>query len=140
MLILVRDVFHPQRTLGRIFIDGNFQCFTVEDTVRDGPKIPGSTAIPEGTYQILITESQRFKRPLPLLLNVPQFSGIRIHSGNTEADTEGCILVGQQRSKTGVLYSRAAMRILQARIAAVLAVTNGTCFITITSAPTPDAA
>jgi hypothetical protein len=82
-------------TLGLLCIDGLFECFTLEDTARHGaPKIPGETAIPEGTYPVTIDESARFKRLMPHVMDVPGFSGIRIHSGNTADDTEGCILLG----------------------------------------------
>jgi hypothetical protein len=88
------------RTIGTLMIDGVWECFTLEDPVRDiGPsgegKIIHDTAIPAGTYEIDITYSQRFKKEMPILLNVPFFTGIRIHAGNTAEDTWGCILVGQ---------------------------------------------
>lgn len=80
-------------TIGTLSIDGVFFCHTLEDPVRDS-KVYGQTAIPAGTYKVAITMSPRFKRELPLLLDVPNYTGVRIHPGNTAADTEGCILVG----------------------------------------------
>jgi hypothetical protein len=85
-------------TIGELLIDGIFECYTLEDVERD-VKIKGETAIPKGAYKVIINESTRFKRLLPLLLNVPNFEGVRIHSGNTNHDTEGCILVGQTRGE-----------------------------------------
>lgn len=123
MLELKRDVLGDDRTLGKLSIDGNVQFYTVEDTVREQPgqdvaqwKEDGITAIPAGSYNVIITMSNRFKRLMPLLENVPGFSGVRIHSGNTEIDTEGCIIVGYGRSSTGVTESRPACSHLQADI------------------------
>jgi len=107
-LLLERDELTEDFTLGHITVEGVHFCYTVEDTVRD-KKIPGKTAIPYGTYKIIVTLSPRFKRILPLLLDVPNFTGVRIHAGNTAADTEGCILVGLGRTDTGVSRSRDAM-------------------------------
>ncbi len=84
----------PERTFGRLYVNGVFECYTLEDTVRTGAKVAGKTAIPVGTYQVSLTESFRFKRVLPLLVDVPNFTGVRMHPGNTEHDTEGCILTG----------------------------------------------
>jgi len=94
-------------TIGELSIDGKFECFTLEDIERDF-KIKSETAIPKGTYKVIINRSNRFKRLLPLLLNVPNFEGIRIHSGNTNHDTEGCILVGLTRSQDFIGQSRKA--------------------------------
>ena len=94
-------------TMGELFIDGIFECFTLEDVERP-VKIKNETAIPKGTYKVIINQSNRFKRLLPLLLNVPNFEGIRIHSGNSNHDTEGCILVGQTRNKNYIGQSRKA--------------------------------
>ena len=99
---------HPEYTVGKLYVDDVFECFTLEDIIRD-VKIKGETAIPYGKYKIIINQSVRFKRALPLLLNVLNFEGVRIHTGNKTADTEGCILVGTMRTKDGkVLNSKIA--------------------------------
>lgn len=81
-------------TIGDLYIDGRFFSNSLEDIVRP-EKIKGETAIPAGTYRVEVTYSPRFKRPLPFLFDVPGFEGVRIHAGNTDKDTEGCILVGE---------------------------------------------
>lgn len=116
-LKLLRDMHVANATLGKLFVDGVFECYTCEDIERiDGPKIHGETAIPRGTYRAIVNRSARFKRDLPLLLNVPNFVGIRIHPGNTPADTEGCILPGRRRSDRAVMESRVAFDALFAKI------------------------
>lgn len=80
-------------TAGELFIDGELFCQTMEDQERE-EKIFSSTAIPMGTYEVVINYSPRFKKNLPLLLDVPNFIGVRIHAGNSADDTEGCILLG----------------------------------------------
>lgn len=95
---------HPDYTVGKLYIDDIFECFTLEDVIRD-VKIYGQTAIPYGKYKVTINQSVRFKRALPLLLNVPNFQGIRIHTGNKTAETEGCILVGTMRTKDGMVLN-----------------------------------
>jgi len=80
-------------TEGELLINGKFFCHTLEDQERK-EKIAGATAIPKGVYKVVINRSTRFKRLMPLLLSVPNFTGIRIHAGNTAASTEGCVLVG----------------------------------------------
>ena len=84
-------------TIGEMSVDGKFECYTLEDVERDA-KIHGKTAINKGIYEVVVTYSNRFKQLMPLLLNVPEFAGIRIHAGNTSIDTEGCILVGSTRA------------------------------------------
>ena len=108
MNITVKRIFKgPKYTIGKLSIDGHYFCDTLEDTVRPaGVKIPGRTAIPAGKYKIKLTESLRFKKLMPRLENVPGFTGVLIHSGNTAEDTEGCILVGKNRVKGKVLDSR----------------------------------
>ena len=121
-LTLVRKFTGPDCTIGELFVDGRFECFTLEDVVRPGDiarvKVAGKTAIPPGTYAVELTMSARFKRVLPLLLNVPSFEGIRIHAGNTAQDTEGCILVGRERESNAVRGSRAALEPLLAKLQA----------------------
>ncbi len=130
MLInLIRYDFNDRRTIGKLSIDGLFAMYTLEDAVRD-VKIAGETAIPAGTYKVVITESQRFKHPLPLLLDVPGFTGVRIHSGNTAADTCGCILVGLQREADTIRESHLAMGKVFSAIKAALEA-NGTVMLTI---------
>jgi hypothetical protein len=110
-LKLIRTKSTKQSTSGTLSIDGKFECFTLEDPVRD-KKIAAKTAIPAGTYIVDITHSNRFKKKMPILLSVPGFTGIRIHSGNTAADTEGCILVGKQKSDDRISESRTAYNAL----------------------------
>lgn len=116
-LHLVRSDVTPTLTIGRLAIDGVWECWTLEDPIREGPKIPGESAIPAGRYEVVITRSLRFQRMLPLLLKVPHFEGVRIHAGNTAADTEGCILVGQSRAMNSIVQSALALGELQRKIA-----------------------
>lgn len=87
--------FHssPDDTLGLLYLDDKFSAFTVEDEHRD-KKIYGETRIPAGTYEIKLTNSPKFGRMMPEIVGVSDFTGIRIHSGNDEGDTEGCIVLG----------------------------------------------
>lgn len=116
-----RDTFTNECTLGKLYIEGEYICETLEDTDRKleagGEKVYGKTAIPRGLYKLIINWSQRFKRYLPILLPVPEFEGIRIHPGNTAADTSGCILVGLHRSgDRAVTHSNAAFDALFKRL------------------------
>lgn len=96
MLIEVkREYYFEDTTLGRMFIDGSFFAYTLEDTVREGQKVPSRTAIGEGVYKARVTYSNRFKRSLVLLEGVENFKGVRVHGGNDHTNTEGCILIGQ---------------------------------------------
>lgn len=87
-------------TIGELYIDKKYIADTLEDRVRpEGEKVYGKTAIPEGTYEVKLTYSPRFKKMLPEILNVPNFSGIRIHSLNKAEESEGCIGVGEWNGK-----------------------------------------
>jgi hypothetical protein len=105
-LRLVREILAAEFTLGRLYVDGLFFGHTCEDTDRrleDGAvKVPKATAIPRGKYRIELSFSQRFKKLMPILLDVPGFDGVRIHGGNTHHDTEGCPLLGAVRTANGV--------------------------------------
>lgn len=108
-------------TIGKLFVDGVFECYTCEDVIRsDGIKVYGETAIPEGLYNVVITYSNRFKVDMPLLQNVPNFDGIRIHTGNTAADTHGCVLVGKTYTSSSVGSSRLAYDALFPKIKSAL--------------------
>lgn len=114
-LELKRIYLGTDYTIGKLYIDGVYECDTLEDTVREF-KIKHETAIWEGTYKVIITMSQRFQRLLPLLVDVPNFTGIRIHPGCTKADTSGCILVGKNKVKGMMINSRATFNRLFAKL------------------------
>jgi hypothetical protein len=114
-LRLVRDTFTSNSTIGNLEVEGRFACFTLEDVVRP-VKIAGMTAIRAASYEVVVTFSERFQRPMPLLLKVPDFDGIRIHWGNTDKDTDGCILVGRTKGEDVVGESRAAFATLFGKI------------------------
>lgn len=119
-------------TIGKLYIDGQYFSDTIEDAVRNLPsvcpdtpkgrgckckeKVYARTAIPEGTYKVTMEHSPRFKRRLPYLHDVPHFLGILIHSGNTDADSAGCIIVGRNTVKGKVLESRTTLDKLLSRI------------------------
>lgn len=118
-LTLKRIALRPTYTIGKLYIDDAYFCDTLEDTVRDinkngkfdngEQKIKGKAAIPYGTYEIKWTYSPRFKKYTPQLMNVPSFEGIRVHAGNTSADTEGCLILGENKQVGKVLNSRATI-------------------------------
>lgn len=116
-LKLVRIALKDTYTIGKLYVDGVYFCDTIEDkdrglddsmTVREilNKKVKGETAIPTGHYNIEITYSPKYKRMMPLLIGVKGYSGIRIHSGNTSKDTEGCLLVGKNTKVGMVTESR----------------------------------
>lgn len=107
ILTLKREIFDDDFTLGTLIgPDAKFYGCTVEDTDRrleDGSeKVYGKTAIPRGRYRVTLSYSYRFKKVLPQILDVPQFSGVRIHGGNSADDSLGCIILGRIRTSNGV--------------------------------------
>ena len=114
---IVRIAFKNTYTIGKLYVDGKYFSDVLEDVDRGldssmtkseilEKKVKGQTAIPTGHYVINITYSPKYKRMMPLLLDVKGFSGIRIHSGNTAKDTEGCLIVGKNKKVGMVLESR----------------------------------
>lgn len=103
-LVLQRRYFEDNCTIGALSVDGVYECWVLEDVERD-IKIYGETAIPLGRYRIVIDYSNRFQRLLPHLLDVPGFSGIRIHPGNRAVDTHGCLLPGIDKYADAVGHS-----------------------------------
>lgn len=109
VLELKRRFKGPEYTIGSLYINGKYLCDTLEDTVRDlskEAKIKHKTAIPEGQYIVIVNRSPRFRRDLPRLLNVPLFEGILIHAGNSNLNTSGCILVGENKIKGKLVNSK----------------------------------
>jgi adenylate kinase family enzyme len=132
ILNLRRKWFTDKSTIGELYFGLDKFCYSLEDSVRF-KKIQNVTAIPSGRYEVVITFSNRFLNLMPLLLNVPGFDGIRIHSGNTDADTDGCILVGKTRfdDQPDVIFeSRAAFSDLMEKLTE--AIKQGKVFIEIT--------
>lgn len=119
-LRIKRIAKQPNYTIGKLYIDDKYYCDTLEDTDRGlkqsdsleqikAKKVYGKTAIPTGEYYVNLTYSPKFKRILPVIQNVKGYEGIRIHSGNTADDTEGCILVGYNTVKGMVVKSKATL-------------------------------
>ena len=116
---VIRRHFKESYTIGRMFLDKEYFCETLEDPIRDlkdlnhdgdfndpgEGKIYGETAIPCGRYQVIVSYSPKFKRRLPELLKVPGFEGIRIHAGTNAKHTEGCILIGENKQRGRLINS-----------------------------------
>jgi hypothetical protein len=150
-LRLIREPSQGGATLGSLYLNDVWQCWTLEDQLREPRqtrvrpamdpgdaarwvmswKQPGQTAIPAGLYRVKLTMSTRFGVVLPEVFDVPGFSGIRIHAGNTPADTEGCLLVGHTRGERQVLESRLALQWLLQRFRAA----GDTAFIHVENPP-----
>jgi hypothetical protein len=133
-LSVIRKEFTERSTIGDLLIGDDFCCFTLEDMTREpGVKIPGKTAIPEGRYSLIIDQSVRFRRAMPHILDVPMFTGIRIHTGNRATDVEGCIAVGYTKEKDFVGKSVAAFNHFFDRLYEILL--HDKAFITIMRLP-----
>jgi hypothetical protein len=129
-LFLKREIFSDTSTIGRLFVNGNFFCYTLEDKDRGlndsmslltikAKKIFGVTAIPKGTYTIKVSMSNRFKRLLPEILNVKGYEGIRMHRGNYAGDSLGCVILGAKKGNDAVFESTsteiALVRLLESK-------------------------
>jgi hypothetical protein len=98
IMTVVRNYYNNDCTIGKLYLQDKYFSYTLEDIVRpEGIKVPSETAIPAGLYKVQLTLSTRFQKVLPLLVDVPQFEGVRIHGGNRGADTEGCIFVAKKQ-------------------------------------------
>jgi len=114
-LFLIRTNYGANYTDGVLLLNDNFFCYTLEDRTRKpgDAKIPGETAIPAGKYKVIVNKSARFGKYMPLLLDVPNFEGIRIHGGNKSEDSLGCILVGFKKIKPGHIYNSASNKLTE---------------------------
>ena len=132
-ILAIRKVFTNKTTISEVFIDGSAEreCFFLEDKDRGLSqemdldeikklKVYGETAIPKGRYEIVISYSARFKKKLPLLLNVKGYEGIRIHTGNYAEHTHGCLLPGENATKDAVTQSTIAFNYLFEKIETAL--------------------
>ena len=127
ILTLIRQEFTDVSTIGSLYINDVFFCYTLEDKDRgldqsqslltiNAKKLFGITCIPYGTYKVRLSISNRFKRLLPEILNVKGYTGVRIHRGNTHAHTEGCPLVGFKKGKDCIMESTKAEEALMERL------------------------
>jgi len=129
---LKRITYTTNSTIGELSLDGKHICYTLEDTVRTkgAAKVYGKTAIPAGRYQVIIDFSNAFKAIMPHVLAVPGFAGIRIHVGNRESDSLGCVLVGRKSGVDSIYESKQAygafLSLLQTQLKA------GTVYLVIT--------
>jgi hypothetical protein len=117
-ITVFRVRFHETRTVGQLYIDGDLFCFTLEDKVRE-VKVQDETAIPEGKYRVVLENSPKFGPDTITLRDVPNFTKIRVHAGNTEHHTEGCLIVGYRLNDDGTIKfgtTRPAVRDLKTKI------------------------
>jgi len=128
-LMVIRSFFGKTCTIGSLFINDQFECYTLEDVVREVVGQPvsqwkkfGQTAIPRGRYEVIVTRSPRFGFDTPEILNVPGFSDIRMHKGNTDKDTEGCILLGAAKDENNedILESKVAFEAFLPKVQAAI--------------------
>ncbi len=112
MLTVIRQTYTPKSTIGILYIDGVFQCYTEEPPSPSGDNPQKPYCIPVGTYQVKMLMSPHFGISTPHILDVPGFEDIEIHNGNYPRDTHGCTLVGQTRGADFVGESISALDIL----------------------------
>lgn len=100
-LLLLRNRFYPTHTVGQLYVDGEYFCFVLEDVIREIEgqpvekwKVQNETAIPQGKYEVGLEDSGLFGPDTLTLFKVPGFKYIRMHSGNTAKDTDGCLILG----------------------------------------------
>ena len=116
-LLLQRRYLRDTYTIGKLSVDGEVFCDVLEDKVRDfnkdgdlldegEQKVYGETAIPYGRYRVVVDYSPKFKRDMPHILDVPHFEGIRIHAANWPTQLEGCVAVGENKVKGGLINSK----------------------------------
>ena len=141
-LSIIRKIFTDYSTIGDFLINGLRYYYTLEDKDRqrqpDGSILPwsrdlkvyGETAISYGRFQVITCFSNRFKKVMPLLLNVPDFDGIRIHGGNTDRDTHGCPLIGCEKGNDCIRESKKAFDDFFPRLTSALK--RGKVYIEIT--------
>lgn len=146
-----RFALKERYTIGRLFVDGKRFSDTLEDKVRDvnksgkfdngEKKVYGETAIPYGRYEVKFTYSPKFSKKssytafiknglMPEICNVPEFTGIRIHGGNSELDTYGCLLVGKNTIVGKLTGSMACFMSLYEVLYRHIVVNKGKCYIT----------
>lgn len=128
-LTVMRSPSAGGATIGKLYVDGAFRCHTLEDEIREVEgqpvhlwKIKGATAIPSGSYSVGLEYSNRFGPSTPTILDVPGFQYIRMHAGNTSADTEGCLLLGLQAGPASLIggTSRPAVDLVKNLIEAAM--------------------
>lgn len=124
-ITVLRHTSEGGATLGKLYIDGIFACHTLEDEIREIEgmpvaewKVKGATAIPAGTYRVSLENSGRFGPDTLTINDVPGFTAIRMHAGNTAADTEGCLLLGMQATDVSLIggTSRPAVALVKGEV------------------------
>lgn len=129
-----------KETIGELYVNGSHFAYTLEDMVREVKgqpveswKVQNVTAIPSGRFEVKMTYSVRFKKIMPELQAVPGFTGVRAHGGNTDADTDGCILVGEMKDNEGIHNCAAVLEKLAAIIEATIRA-NGRVYWSVVNA------
>lgn len=109
-----RCVFTDKSTRGLLYVNGEYECYTLEPAKKDGDEKP--RAIPAGTYNVVLRMSEKHKRMVPGVEDVPGFSDIEIHPGNYPSDTLGCLLVGTDSARDLILHAQDAFHTLMEKL------------------------